>query len=56
MLDAKMIFDIEQSTTMLVEMIKTFHEELKNQFSEEQAWELLKVFMFTICGGKGTTQ
>ena len=53
MLDAKMISDLEQSAALSAELLKSTYEELKERFSEEKAWELIKVVVFALYGGKG---
>lgn len=56
MLDPKVISDIEQGAATSAELIKNYHNELKKQFSEQQAWELLKVMVSALFGGKEVSQ
>ena len=53
MIDPKIISDIEQGAATSAEVIKSYHNELKKQFSEQEAWDLLKVIVSALFGGKG---
>lgn len=59
MLDPKKMADLEQGTAGMVEVLSNLlpplYESWKEDFTEQQAWELTKVAAFALCGGKGIT-
>ena len=57
MLDPKMRAEMDQARATLCETFPplwaAMHERLKECFSEQQAWELLRIHVFAMSGGKG---
>ena len=57
MLDPKVSAQLDQAQAALCEALPplwaSLHRELKKVFTEQQAWELLRIHVFAMSGGKG---
>ena len=57
MLDPKMRADVDQALAAMCETFpslwSSMHEKLKEEFTEQQAWELLRIYVFATSVGKG---
>ena len=57
MLDPKIRAQMDQAQAAMCETFpslwSSMHEKLKEEFTEQQAWELLRIYVFAMAGGKG---
>jgi len=52
MIDPKLIFEVEQSSECIGEILENMNKVLSSRFDEQHSWELVKIIAFALYGGK----